>query len=101
MNQTLSVDLQRVNYTRNVAQNRKHYVDEEICIAPSLQEDTQRWQENGDYDLDNVAVRIPSVMAEKAYRRAHHGELYALVAVACAFRRTDLAVNGILASYST
>lgn len=57
-------DLQRVNYTRNVAQYCEHNVDEEIRIAPSLQENTEWRQEDGNYDFDNVTVRMGSINAQ-------------------------------------
>lgn len=65
-----------MNYAGDVAQTREHYVDEEICSAPSLQEDTQWWQKDGEYDLEDVTVRILSVNRDESYsRRGDRGRL--------------------------
>jgi hypothetical protein len=39
----------------NVTQDGQQDVDEEISIAAALKEDTQRWQEDGEDDLADVA----------------------------------------------
>lgn len=41
--------------TGNVTQNGQQDVDEEISIAATLEEDTQRREEDGKDDLDDVA----------------------------------------------
>ena len=50
------INIQRMNDTRNVTKNRQQDVDEEIGIAATLQEDTKRWQDDGEDDLDDVAA---------------------------------------------
>lgn len=42
--------------TRDVTQNRQQDVDEEVGIAAPLEEDTDRWQDNGKDDLADIAV---------------------------------------------
>jgi len=44
-----------VNDTGNITQNRQEDVDEEIGIASTLEEHTERRDENGEDDLDDVA----------------------------------------------
>lgn len=34
-------------------------VDEEICAAATLKEDTERWEDDGENDLADVAVQQP------------------------------------------
>jgi len=45
-----------VDDTRDVTQNGKTNVDEQISAASSLQEDTQRREDDGKDDLADVAV---------------------------------------------
>jgi hypothetical protein len=51
------LNVQRVDDTRNVTQDRKQDVDEEIGIATSLKEDTERREDDGKNDLADVAVK--------------------------------------------
>ena len=44
--------------TRNVTQDREKDVDQEICIATALKEDTKRWEDDGEDDLADVAIGI-------------------------------------------
>ena len=44
----------------NVTKDGQQNVDEEICIAASLKEDTQRRDEDGANDLDDIALRAVS-----------------------------------------
>jgi len=44
----------------NVTQDGEEDVDEEVRIATALKEDTERRDEDGEDDLDNVAVRARS-----------------------------------------
>jgi hypothetical protein len=53
--------VQRVDDARNIAQNRQEDVDEEVCAAATLEEDSERWEEDGEDDLDDVAVVIVSM----------------------------------------
>lgn len=46
-----------MNDAWDVAQYRQENVDEEVCIASTLKEDSKRWDEDGENDLANVAVR--------------------------------------------
>ncbi len=50
------VHVQSVDDTGNVTQNCEEDVDEEISVATSLEEDTDGWKENGEDDLNDVAV---------------------------------------------
>lgn len=52
----LDSDLQSVNDTRDVAQDRQEDVDEEIGIATALEEDTKRWEDDGENDLADIAI---------------------------------------------
>jgi hypothetical protein len=45
----------RRQLTRNVTENGEQDVDQEVGIAAALEEDTDRWQEDGEDDLDDVA----------------------------------------------
>ena len=51
----MRLNVQRVDDTRNVTQDRQQNVDEEICIATSLEEDTERREDDGKDDLADVA----------------------------------------------
>ena len=62
------LNVQCVDDTRNVAQDREQNVDEEVCIAASLKEDTQRREEDGKDDLADVAESAWSAL------RAHCAE---------------------------
>lgn len=42
--------------TRDVAQDCQEDVDEEVGIATALEEDTKRWEDNGENDLADVAI---------------------------------------------
>jgi len=44
-----------VDDTRNVTQDRQQDVDEKVGIATTLKEYTQRREDNGENDLDDVA----------------------------------------------
>lgn len=52
------VYVQCVNDTRNVTQDGQQDVDEEVCAATTLKEDSERGQENGDNDLDDVSEHL-------------------------------------------
>lgn len=41
----------------NVTQDSEQNVDEEISIASSLKEDTERWKDDGKDDLKDIAAR--------------------------------------------
>jgi hypothetical protein len=43
-------------HTRNVTEDGQQDVDEEISIAAALEEDSNGWNEDGEDDLDDVAV---------------------------------------------
>ena len=51
----LKNDIQSVNDTRNVTEDGQQDVDEEISIAATLEEDTQRWEDDGKKDLADIA----------------------------------------------
>jgi hypothetical protein len=45
----------------NVTKDRQQDVDEEVCTATTLEEDTDRWEDDGKNDLADVAVMSQSV----------------------------------------
>lgn len=49
-------DIQGVDDTGDITQDGEQDVDEQISTTPALEENTQRWQEDGKDDLANVAV---------------------------------------------
>lgn len=49
------VNVQSVDDARNVTQDCKQDVDEQVSAAAALEEDTQRRQDDGKNDLANVA----------------------------------------------
>ena len=46
--------------TRDVAQDCQEDVDEEVGITTALEEDTKRWEDDGENDLADIAV-VPKV----------------------------------------
>ena len=42
--------------TRDVAQDRQEDVDEEIGITTAFEEDTKRWEDDGQNDLADIAL---------------------------------------------
>jgi len=48
-------NVQSVDDSRNVTKDCQQNVDEEISTAPSLKEDTKRWENDGKNDLADVA----------------------------------------------
>lgn len=48
--------IQSVENAGNVTENRQQNADEELGPATSLEEDTERRKEDGEDDLDDVAV---------------------------------------------
>jgi hypothetical protein len=54
----------------NVTQDGQQDVDEEISIAAALEEDTQRWEEDGKDDLANVAEAMLAYCKKLSLRRA-------------------------------
>jgi len=48
-------DVQSVNNARNVTQDCQQDVDEQVCTATTLKENTQRWQKDSKDDLADVA----------------------------------------------
>lgn len=52
----LGNNLQSVDDTRDVAQDCQEDVDEEIGIATALEEDTKRWEDNGENDLADITM---------------------------------------------
>ncbi len=46
--------------TGNITQNREQNVDEQVCAATTFEEDTKRWEDDGEDDLDDVAVHSVS-----------------------------------------
>ena len=49
---------------RNVTQDGQQDVDEEVRIASALKENTERGEENGEDDLDEVAVSGISTISQ-------------------------------------
>lgn len=56
-----SIHVHRVNDTGNPTQDGQTDVDQEIRAAATLQEDTQRGQDDGEDDLANVTRKRISV----------------------------------------
>lgn len=54
---------------RNVPQTRQDDVDDEVGAAATLKEDSERWQEDGEEDLDDVAAAFSLAMTPRASRR--------------------------------
>jgi len=48
-------DIQSVDDSGNVTKDCQEDVDEEISTASALEEDTERWQDDGENDLADVA----------------------------------------------
>lgn len=46
-----------MNDTRDVTQYREEDVDQQIRAAATLEEDTERWEEDGKDDFANVAAK--------------------------------------------
>ena len=42
--------------TWDITQDRQEDVDEEVCVAAALEEDAERWKEDGENDFADVAV---------------------------------------------
>lgn len=53
--------LQRMNDTWNVTQNRQADVDEQVRIAATLQEDTERREDDGEDDFADIAESLAFV----------------------------------------
>lgn len=51
-----------MNDTRDVPQYCKEDVDQQIRAATTLEEDAERWEDNGKDDLANVAATRKSAM---------------------------------------
>jgi len=49
-------NVQSVKDTRNVAEDGQENADEDLSTASSLEEDTERREDDGEDDLDDVAV---------------------------------------------
>jgi len=54
---------------RNVTQNGQQDVDEEISVAAALEEDTQRWEDDGEEDLADVAGRLLAATSKTGDQR--------------------------------
>ena len=52
------IDVQCVDDTGNITQNREQDVDEQVRAAAAFEEDTERWQDDGEDDFEDVAVFI-------------------------------------------
>jgi len=51
----LQYDVQGVDDSRNVTQDCQQDVDQKVSAATTLKEDTERWEEDGEDDLADVA----------------------------------------------
>lgn len=49
-------NVQRVYDTGDVTQDGEQDVDKEVCIATSLKEDTERWEDDCEDDFADVSV---------------------------------------------
>lgn len=50
------LDVQCVDDTGDITQDREQDVDEQVRAAATFEEDTERWQDDGEDDFDDVAV---------------------------------------------
>ena len=57
---------------RNVTQDSQQDVDEEVGIASALEDNTERWEDDGEDDLDDVAAGKSQLGAWKL-EGARHG----------------------------
>jgi hypothetical protein len=55
-----------VNDTRNVTKDGEEDVDQEIRAATTLEEDTERWEDDGKDDLADVADNDPVLVNRQA-----------------------------------
>ena len=54
------MNIQCVDDAGNVAQDCEQDVDEQVRAASALEEDTERWEDDGEDDLDDIAVVLIS-----------------------------------------
>lgn len=66
-------DIQGMDNTRDVTQDREQDVDEQVGAAATLQEDSQRGEEDGKNDLEDVAVEGKTWSALYLSCRQHWG----------------------------
>ena len=52
---SLRQNIQSMDDTGNITEDGQQNVDEEVGIATSLEEDTQRWEDDGKDDLADIA----------------------------------------------
>ena len=50
-----------MNDTRDISQNRQEDVYAQICTNAAFEEDADRWKDDGEDDLDNVAISSVSM----------------------------------------
>lgn len=50
-------DLQRVNDARNITEDCKENVDQEVGVATTLEEDTDRWEKDGEDDFADITMK--------------------------------------------
>ena len=63
------MDVQSVDDAWNVTQNRQEDVDEKVSAAATLKEYTKWWEQDGEDDLDDVAILSVSTFL-RVYRSA-------------------------------
>ena len=66
----MRLDVQSVDDTRDVTQDRQEDVDEEVGIATSLKEHTERREDDGKDDLADVAANQCQLWERIARKRA-------------------------------
>ena len=62
--------VQCVDDTGNVAQDREQDVDEEVCATTTLEEDSERWEKDGEDDFDDITGCSVSFSVPVAIARA-------------------------------
>lgn len=56
--------IQCVDDTRDITENGQQNVDQEVCAATTLKEDSERGEDNGDDDLDDVSVILSATRCD-------------------------------------
>ncbi len=73
-------DIQRMDDARDVSEYRQENVDQKIWAAAALKEDTKRWQDHRNNDLDDVAIScqlyVPHQTQYKEQSEGGHSRWY-------------------------
>jgi len=87
-----------VDDSRNVTKDGQQDVDEEVSAATTLKEDTKRWKDDGDDDLDNVARQCISrdrrLMVDIVCTHDPVKGMFAVLLVLFCFGETECVLKG-------